>query len=67
MPIVRIVESLVKEIIKKFSKAETNKIIDLMETLEINLNKGKFLNLFRGIVIKELRHILLTVEAEGFE
>ncbi|MFH1276372.1 MAG: hypothetical protein ABIH82_04640 [Candidatus Woesearchaeota archaeon] len=56
MVIVRIVESLIEEIKKKFSNTEANKIIDLIETLEENPNKGKLLGPVGGIVIKELKY-----------
>ena len=52
---VEIVAPLFNEIRKKF-KAESHKIIDLMESLEENPNKGKSLGNIGGIVIKELRY-----------
>ncbi len=53
---VEIVNSLVIEIKKKFSKAEANKIINLVETLEDNPKKGKLLGNVGGILIKELKY-----------
>jgi hypothetical protein len=52
---VEIVRSLFEEIQKKF-KGEAHKIIDLIETLETNPNKGKLLGQVGGIVIKELKY-----------
>lgn len=52
---VEIVISLFNEIRKKF-KAEAHKIIDLMESLEENPNKGKPLGNIGGIVIKEIKY-----------
>lgn len=52
---VEIIRSLFEEIKKKF-KGESYKIIDLMESLEKNQTKGKFLGSVGGIVIKELRY-----------
>lgn len=53
---VKIVESLVLEIKKKFSTYEANKIIDLIQTLEESPKKGKLLGTVGGIVIKELKY-----------
>ena len=52
---VEIVTPLFNEIRKKF-KAESHKIIDLMESLGENPHKGKPLGNVGGIVIKEIRH-----------
>lgn len=52
---VEIVKSLFEEIQKKF-KGEAHEIIDLLETLENNPNKGKSLGQVGGIVIKELKY-----------
>ena len=52
---IEIVESLFKEIEKKF-KAEAHKIIDLIEILEEHPNKGKLLGSVGGILIKELKY-----------
>ncbi|MDP3027426.1 MAG: type II toxin-antitoxin system RelE/ParE family toxin [Nanoarchaeota archaeon] len=52
---VEIVAPLFEEIRKKF-KAESHKIIDLMESLEENPNKGKPLGNVGGIAIKEIRY-----------
>jgi len=52
---VEIIKSLFKEIQKKF-KAESHKIIDLLETLEKNPKKGKLLGNVGGIVIKETKY-----------
>ena len=52
---VEIVTPLFNEIRKKF-KAESHKIIDLMESLENNPNKGKPLGNIGGIAIKEIRY-----------
>lgn len=52
---VKIIESLFKLIEKKF-KGESHKIIDLLETLEENPKKGKYVGQIGGIVIKELKY-----------
>jgi hypothetical protein len=52
---VEIVRSLLEEIEKKF-KGEAHEIIDLMETLKDNPNKGKLLGNVGGIIIKELKY-----------
>jgi hypothetical protein len=52
---VEIVLSLFEEIQKKF-KGESHKVIDLMETLESNPNKGKLLGQVSGMAIKELKY-----------
>ncbi len=52
---VEIVRSLFEEIQKKF-KGEAHEVIDLIETLEKNPNKGKSLGHVGGIVIKELKY-----------
>ena len=52
---VEIALPLFKEIQKKF-KGEAHNIIDLMESLEKNPQKGKLLGQVGGIVIKELRY-----------
>lgn len=52
---IEIVNSLVREIKKKF-KSESHKIIDLMESLESHPRKGKVLGNVAGILIKELRY-----------
>jgi len=52
---VEIVKSLFEEIQKKF-KGEAHEVIDLLETLENNPHKGKFLGQVGGIVIKELKY-----------
>ena len=56
MPKVEIIPSLVKQLIKQFSKTEANKIIDLMESLEEEPHKGKILGSVGGIIIKELKY-----------
>ena len=56
MVIVKIVESLVEIIKKKFNFNEANQIFDLMESLEENPKKGKLLASLGGIVIKELKY-----------
>ena len=56
MPVVRIVRSLVLQIKKRFSRVEANRVIDLMESLNKNPQKGKLLGTVGGIVIKELRY-----------
>lgn len=53
---VEIVKNLVIKIKKKFSKAEANRIINLIETLEDNPKKGKLLGNVGGILIKELKY-----------
>ncbi len=52
---VEIVESLAKEIQKRFKK-ESHKIIRLLRNLEKNPKKGKSLGSVGGIVIKELKY-----------
>ena len=52
---VEIVNSLAKEIKKKF-KDESHKITDLLESLEKNPHKGKPLGNVGGVVIKELKY-----------
>ncbi len=52
---VEIVDSLAKEIKKKF-KGETHEIISLLRTLEENPKKGKTLGVVAGILIKEIRY-----------
>ena len=52
---VEIVDSLAKEIKKKF-KAESHKIVKLLESLEKNPKKGKLLGQFSGFAIKELKY-----------
>ena len=47
--------SLLKEIEKKF-KGEAHKIVDLLETLEENPRKGKFVGQIEGIIIKEIKY-----------
>ncbi len=52
---VEIIKPLFEEIQRKF-KGESHEIIDLLETLEENPNKGKLLGNVGGIVIKEIRY-----------
>jgi len=52
---VKISDSLLDEIEKQF-KGESHKIIDLLETLEENPKKGKFISQISGIAIKELKY-----------
>ena len=52
---VEVVESLKKQIFKKF-KGESHKIIDFLESLEQNPHKGKPLGNVVGFTIKELRY-----------
>jgi hypothetical protein len=52
---VEITDSLYSEIEKKF-KSETHDVIDLLETLENNPKKGKFIAQVSGIAIKELKY-----------
>jgi len=65
---VKIVDSLLKEIEKKFGE-EAHDIVDLMESLEKNPKKGKELGQISGIVIKELRYksFRLYFIAEGYK
>ncbi len=51
-----ILKTLVLEIKKKFNKSEANKILNLMQSLENNPNKGKLLGSVGGIIIKELKY-----------
>ena len=57
MPKIEIVKSLVLDIKKKFSKTEANKVIDLIQTLEIHPQKGKILGSVGGILIKEIKYL----------
>jgi hypothetical protein len=52
---VQIVDSLAKEIQKKF-KGESHKIISLLRTLEEKPTKGKRLGIIDGMFIKELKY-----------
>ncbi len=52
---IEIVKSLFEDIKKKFN-GKSHKIIDLMENLEQNPNKGKLLGNIAGILIKEIRY-----------
>lgn len=52
---VEIVRSLLDEIKRKF-KGEAHEVLDLLETLEDNPQKGKALGRVGGIVIKELKY-----------
>ncbi len=52
---VEIIRPLFEDIKAKF-KAESHKIIDLLESLETSPNKGKLLGTIGGIVIKELKY-----------
>jgi len=52
---IEITKSLLNEIKKKFKK-ESHNVIDLLETLEENPNKGKPLGRVGGLLIKELKH-----------
>ena len=56
MATVRIVESLIEEIKKKFNKTEANKVLDLIQTTQEQPKKGKLLGTIGGIVIKELKY-----------
>lgn len=53
---IEIVESLVLEIKKKFTRAEANEILDLIGTLADNPQKGKTLGTVGGILIKEIKY-----------
>jgi hypothetical protein len=52
---VQIVGSLFQQIQAKF-KAQSHKVIDLLESLESSPKKGKLLGTVGGIVIKELKY-----------
>lgn len=52
---VEIVNSLAKEIKKKF-KGESHKVIELLESVGKNPKKGKFIGNVAGIAIKELKY-----------
>ncbi|MFT7615760.1 MAG: hypothetical protein ACI8Y7_000584 [Candidatus Woesearchaeota archaeon] len=56
MPNIEVVSSLVKEILKKFSKTEAHVILDLLESLEQSPTKGKLIGHVGGISIKELKY-----------
>jgi|GEM_PF-409927 len=49
-------EFFVKELKKKFSEQEGNKILDLLESLEENPHKGKELTTVGKAVIKEIKY-----------
>ena len=49
-------EDFTKELTKKFSNAEANEIIDLLETLEDNPKKGKEVGVVGKTVIKEIKY-----------
>jgi hypothetical protein len=51
-----ITENLYRDIAKKFSNTEANKIIDLLETLEGNPTKGKEISSVGKILIKEIKY-----------
>ncbi len=50
-----ITDSLLEEIKKKF-KEESHEVIDLLETLEDNPKKGKFLGQVGNVAIKEIKY-----------
>lgn len=52
---VEIEQKLFQEIKKRFG-GESHKIIDLLETLEENPKKGKFLCQIGGVALKELKY-----------
>ena len=56
MPKVEIVPSLAKEILKRFSKFEAHKVVDIIESLETEPHKGKTIGNVGGIVIKEIKY-----------
>jgi hypothetical protein len=56
MPKVEIVQSLIKQILKTFSKSESDKVLDLIENLEQNPHKGKLIGTVGGIAIKEIKY-----------
>jgi len=51
-----ITKSLFNQIQKKFSNKESNKIIDLLESLENQPNKGKNLSSIGSTLIKEVKY-----------
>jgi hypothetical protein len=51
-----ITERLFRDIEKKFSNAEANRIIDLLETLQDNPHKGRELSSVGGVIIKEIKY-----------
>jgi len=55
MATVRIVKSLLRQIIKKF-KGESHKVLDLISSLESSPKKGKLLGVVGGLLIKELKY-----------
>jgi len=52
---VEIIDSLAKEIQKKF-KDESHEIVKLLKTLEENPKKGKYVGQVANVVIKELKY-----------
>ena len=52
---VEIIDSLAKEIQKKF-KGESNEIVSLLRTLEQNPHKGKIVGKVSEVLIKELKY-----------
>ena len=51
-----ITKSFFKELKKRFGDSEAEKILDLLETLETNPKKGKYVGAIGSIVIKELKY-----------
>ncbi len=56
MAVVKITEQLFKEIVRTFSKKEAEKVIDKLESLEQQPNKGKTVGNVANIVVKELKY-----------
>ena len=52
---VEIIDTLKKEVLKKF-KGESPAIFRFMKSLEENPKKGKFIGQFAGFVVKELKY-----------
>lgn len=53
---IELIDSLIKEIKKNFSKAEANKLLDLFETLKESPHKGKPLYNRGALILKELKY-----------
>ncbi len=56
MVVVIVTPNLLKQIVKRFGKSESNKILDLLGTVEKNPNKGKQVGLIGNTVIKEIKY-----------
>ena len=53
---IELTRSFVRQLSKRFSEHEANKVLDLIETLEDTPRKGKTLGNIGSVVIKELKY-----------